>query len=208
MCRKISLSIFLIQLITLIFGTSISDAQTPQVHIAPKPSWISSFKDYDKKPSARTIRDGYFYDLDERQIHVEQKAQYVHYIREIVSATGIQNGSEISVSFDPTYERLDFHQITVWRNGQPQDRLKLSAFKVLADEQEFSKFIYQGSYSANVILDDIRKGDKIEYAFTITGRNPIFNNHFASDIYLQSSSEIILWKCPKREEARIGIDTC
>src|SRR5690349_11485911 len=26
------------------------------------------------------------------------------------------------------------------------------------------------------------------------------------DIYLQSSSEIILWKCPKREEARIGID--
>ncbi|HTK19175.1 MAG TPA: DUF3857 domain-containing protein [Mucilaginibacter sp.] len=164
-----------------------SIAATPEIHTAAKPTWISTYKDYNQKPSLRTIQDGYYYSLSEQQIHVEKKAQYFHYMREIISATGIQNGSQISVSFDPAFERLDFHEIIVWRNNKPQNRLNLSAFKILADEQDLSKFIYQGTYSANLILDDIRKGDRIEYSFTITGRNPIFDNKFCQDIYLQSS---------------------
>jgi len=160
------------------------------VHIVPKPSWITNCKSFDKKPAARAIQDGYFYDLSEQQINVEKKAEYIHYEREIVSSTGIQNGSQISVSFDPAYQRLDFHEITVWRNNKPQNCLKLSAFKILADEEDFSKFIYQGSYSANVILDDIRKGDKIEYSFTITGRNPIFGDRFCKDVYLQGTKYV------------------
>lgn len=190
MKKLITLSFKSIFYLAILLVALNSYAQTPQVHISPKPLWLNVYKDYDKKPAARTIRDGYFYDLSEQQIHIEKKASYMHYIREIVSSTGIQNGSQISVSFDPTYERLDFHEITVWRANRPQNRLKLSAFKILADEQDYSKFIYQGSYSANVILDDIRKGDRIEYSFTITGRNPIFDNKFCKDIFLQGSKPI------------------
>jgi Domain of Unknown Function with PDB structure (DUF3857)/Protein of unknown function (DUF2569)/Transglutaminase-like superfamily len=191
MQRIITLSGFLTFCLSVfLFGFGTSYAQTPVVHIVPKPSWVTNYKSYDKKPAARTIRDGYFYDLSEQQIHIEKKAEYIHYEREIVSSTGIQNGSQISVSFDPAYQRLDFHDITVWRNNKPQNRLKLSAFKILADEADFSKFIYQGSYSANVILDDIRKGDKIEYSFTITGTNPIFGNRFCKEVYLQGTKYV------------------
>jgi transglutaminase-like putative cysteine protease len=138
-----------------------------------------------KKPSTRSVENGYYLALVEWQLDVERKASYHHNIREIVSEAGIQNGSQISISFDPAYERLDFHQITVWRDGKPQNRLNIGDFKLLADEEDFSKFIYQGSYSANYIIPDIRKGDRIEYAFTITGRNPVFNGKFCEDIYLQ-----------------------
>lgn len=183
---NLSTSFFICLVVTLLFNNH-SIAATPEIHITAKPTWISAYKDYNQKPSLRTVQDGYYYSLSEQQIHIEKKAQYFHYMREIISATGIQNGSQISVSFDPTFEKLDFHEIIVWRNNKPQNRLNLSAFKILADEQDFSKFIYQGTFSANLILDDIRKGDRIEYSFTITGRNPIFDNKFCQDIYLQSS---------------------
>jgi hypothetical protein len=158
---------------------------TPTVHTSAKPTWLSTCKVYNQKPSSRTIERGFFYALIEQQVHVEKQADYHHVIKEIVSETGIQNASQISVGFDPAFERLDFHDITIWRDNKPINRLKTSAFKVIADEQDLSNFIYQGSFSALCILDDIRKGDRIEYAYTITGRNPIFKGKFCDDFYLQ-----------------------
>jgi len=183
--RFLKLDKFVPGLIIFLLSFTAARAVVPVVHISPKPAWLSVCKPYDKKPSLRTVEDGYFFELAEHQVQVEKQQNYHHIIREIVSETGIQDGSEISVSFDPTFERLNFHEITVWRDNKPQNRLKASAFKIIADEKDLSNFIYQGTYSALCILDDIRKGDRIEYSYTITGRNPIFNNKFSDDFYLQ-----------------------
>jgi len=166
-------------------------AALPIIHKTPKPSWISSYKKYDKKPLARNIQDGAFNELVEEQINVEEQATYNHVIIDIVSESGVQNNSEISVSFDPSFERVDFHEIIIWRNNKPYDRLSLEAFKMLPDENEFDKFIYNGTYSAKYILADIRKGDRIEYSYTLKGINPIFNNKFCRSVYLQGSNLIM-----------------
>ncbi|TWR30605.1 DUF3857 domain-containing protein [Mucilaginibacter pallidiroseus] len=171
---------------SILFSTS--KAAQPVVHFFDKPSWLLSYKQYDKKIPTREVENGYFFQLFEEQIQVEKQADYSHVIKEIVSEAGIQNGSSISINFDPAYERLDVHQVIVWRNNVPQNRISPKLFKVVADEKELSRFIYQGSYTAYCMLDDIRKGDRIEYAYTITGRNPIFNNKFFRTLYLQSSS--------------------
>ena len=171
----------------LLFTGNMASASGPVVHISPVPDWISILKPYTKSIPLRTVENGYFYQLYEEQVQVEKQADYTHVIREIVSDAGIQDGSEISVSFDPLYERIDFHKLIVWRDNKPQDRLKTGAFKVIADEKDLSRFIYQGTFSAYCISDDIRKGDKIEYSYTITGRNPIFSNKYFRDFYLQLS---------------------
>jgi hypothetical protein len=82
-----------------------ASASNPEVHVSLKPSWIGRYKEYNKKPAARAVRDGYFNALSDFQINIEQKQAYNHYIREIVSSTGIQNGSQLSIDFDPSYER-------------------------------------------------------------------------------------------------------
>ncbi|WP_184549878.1 DUF3857 domain-containing protein [Mucilaginibacter sp. FT3.2] len=174
----------------LLSNYKVVKAGTPVVHVTPKPTWLSTCKPYNQRPSARTIERGYFYALIEQQEHIEKQADYHHVIKEIVSETGIQNASQINVGFDPSFQRLDFHEIIVWRNNKPINRLNVSAFKVIADEQDLSNFIYQGSYSALLILDDIRKGDRIEYSYTLTGRNPIFNGRFCDDIAFQWSQPI------------------
>lgn len=172
-------------LILIIFINSAAQAVEPVVHIVPKPTWLSGYKPYNQMPSLRTVEDGYFFELIEHQVQVEKQADYHHCIRRIISETGIQDGSEINVSFDPSYEQLNFHEITVWRDNKPQNRLKASAFKIIADEKDMSNFIYQGTYSAVCILPDIRKGDRIEYAYTLSGRNPVFNNKYCDYLYFQ-----------------------
>jgi hypothetical protein len=189
--QKNLLRLFSVLLVLLLSGfINNTYATTPVVHTAPKPTWISPCKPYTQKPPDRNIEDGAYNELIEEQINVETHAIYNHFITQIVSQTGVQNNSELSVSFNPAYERLDFHSITVWRNGKPQNRLNINSFKILADESEFDRFIYNGTYAAKYILADIRKGDKIEYAYTITGANPIFNNKFARSIYFQGYSII------------------
>ncbi|UEG53689.1 DUF3857 domain-containing protein [Mucilaginibacter daejeonensis] len=187
--KPLRLSILLIGL--FLAGLSLTTrAATPAVHISPRPTWLNTYQRYDKKVPLRTVENGYFYQLVEEQINVEAQATHRHMITEIISEAGIQNGSQIDIGFDPAYEQLSFHDVTVWRNGLPQKRLKPGIFKVMADEQELSRFIYQGSYSAYCILDDIRKGDRIEYSYTITGRNPIFDGHFSKDWYFQWSQPV------------------
>jgi hypothetical protein len=190
---KIKSILLLIALPGLLILTPFKEicAATPGIHITSTPSWILPCKSYDKKPPTRNIEDGAYDELIEEQVNVEEHATYNRIITQITSESGVQNNSEISVSFNPSYERLDFHKIVVWRNNKPQTRLNAAAFKILAQENELEKFIYDGTYSAKYILDDIRKGDRIEYAYTITGSNPIFNNKFCRSIYLQGSHLIV-----------------
>jgi hypothetical protein len=181
----------LLSFLLISFNSKASVAAAPNVHKSHKPGWILPCKAYDKKPSERNIQNGAYDELVEEQTNVEEQATYNHIITDIVSESGVQNNSEISVSFDPSFEQLAFHEIIVWRNNKPQDRLSIDAFKLLPEENEFDKFIYNGTYSAKYILADIRKGDKIEYTYTVTGRNPILNNKFCRSIYLQGSNLIM-----------------
>jgi transglutaminase-like putative cysteine protease len=160
-------------------------AFNPSVNVSPKPGWLSTCKPYDQKPNLRTIESGYYYALIEQQVNIEKQATYRHIIKEIISGTGVQNASDISVSFNPSYQKLEFHSIIVWRDNKAENRLTASAFKMLAEEDDFSRFIYNGTYAAKYILNDIRKGDRIEYAYTITGDNPIFYNKFCRTVFLQ-----------------------
>lgn len=169
-------------------------AQGKNFSISKKtPSWIVNIATDDHPKTPIDVSDGYYLSHFENQNQVELHEDYTHIIRQIVSDAGVQNGSEITVTYDPSYQKLTFHKITVWRNNHPQDRLDGSKFKVLQNEKDLSKFIYSGTFDAYTILDDIRKGDQIEYSYTIQGDNPVFGNRYSTDFYFESSSSVCYW---------------
>ncbi|WPV68754.1 DUF3857 domain-containing protein [Chitinophaga sp. LS1] len=160
--------------------------------VSPTPDWLAPYKpDLGKAPDAREVSNGYFLLLLEEQHHAEKNAVYRHIIRQIVSEAGIQNGAEVSVEYDPTYEKLHFHQLVIRRNGQVITKLDPSRFRFLQKEEDLSRFIYSGTFTAYYILEDVRKGDQIEYAYTLEGANPIFEHKYANTFYFTSYDPIV-----------------
>jgi hypothetical protein len=185
-CFVYALVAFCLVLPTVVF------AQQKNLSVTPTPSWLVPYHpDLNKKPDAREISDGYYLVLSEEQNNAEAQAVYHHTIRQIVSETGIQNGSEISIDYDPNYQKLHFHQIIIRRDGEVINKLQLSSFKVLQQEEDLSEFIYSGVYTAYYMLEDVRKGDEIEYAYTLEGRNPIFDNKYSNYFYLANYTQVM-----------------
>ncbi|RPE13697.1 DUF3857 domain-containing protein [Chitinophaga lutea] len=175
----------LLFLAALLLAPCLLRAQSKNISASPAPSWLALYQpDLTRKVNAKDFSDGYYQLLYEEQHHIEKKTVYRHIIRQIESEAGIQNGSEISVDYSPEYEKLQFHQILIRRNGQVINQLNLSRIKVLQQEEELSMFIYSGQYNAYLILEDVRKGDQIEYAYSIIGENPIFNGLYSNTLYL------------------------
>jgi transglutaminase-like putative cysteine protease len=155
-----------------------------------EPHWIRNVTTVDKKPANKDVQDGYYIFLFEKQNNLETNEYYQHMIRDISSGSGVQNGSEISISYDPSYEKLVFHKLIIWRNKKPLDKLNAQKFKIIQKEKELSRFIYSGLYTAYLILDDIRKGDRIEYSYTTKGNNPAFTK-YSNTIYFEGGSQIV-----------------
>ncbi|PSL24625.1 transglutaminase superfamily protein [Dyadobacter jiangsuensis] len=158
----------------------------PPIGIKPVPSWVVPVTPGGKAPSAKDISGGYYLSFVDKQVNLGVKSTYQRFVRQIVSESGIQNGSEISVTFDPAYERVDFHEVTVWRAGQRISHLKQGDFKVMPVESERQRFIYNGYHSASLVLKDIRKGDRIDVAYSTTGWNPVFMNKYSDFLYFNA----------------------
>ena len=150
----------------------------PSVHLGAAPSWITKVKMNDSPYDPRDISDGTYLKLFEEEINIAADETYKHIVEEIISDAGVQSASNISITFNPAYEQLTVHNVTVVRDGKPINKLRKDAFKVLANEKELDMFVYNGEYSAYLILPDVRKGDRIEFDYTIAGSNPIFNKKF------------------------------
>jgi len=177
-------------LVVLILLLSFTADAAPTIHFGPTPSWVIPVKENESHINVRDVNDGYYLRLYEDEANLIKDEVYSHMIKEITTDAGVQNASDISINFDPLYESLTIHHISVWRDGKQIDKMQKNAFKVLANEKDLAMFLYHGSYSAYIILDDIRKGDRLEYDFTISGSNPIYNKKFASSHYFQGTEPI------------------
>jgi hypothetical protein len=110
-------------LIISLFSGLFSTAGGP-VSIKPEPSWIlPSLVDETRTPNAKDISGGYYYDLMDRQINLDKQTVYVNIIRHIVNESGVQEASEVSVSFSPQFQQIVFHKVVIIRKGLPINQL-------------------------------------------------------------------------------------
>jgi transglutaminase-like putative cysteine protease len=157
----------------------------------PAPAWVQEVHLSGQSAiKPENISDGYLFLLKDYQFHVEKQQNYYHFIRKIYSTTGVQKGSQIEVWFDPSFQQVIFHQIKIIRDGKEIEKLDLKKFKLIQQEQSKESYIYDESLSALLILDDVREGDFIEYAYSLLGSNPVFDNKFFTSLYLSGYDPI------------------
>lgn len=148
------------------------------------PSWVTPTSYSNIVEDTISTGGGYYYLLIERQYNTERKEIFRRYATKILSEKGLQIGSSISESFDPTFNSLIFHSIIIKRNGLIINKLDPKKFELIRREKNLERHVYDGSLTAILNVENVLPGDIIEYAYTIRGQNPLFNGKFFNSFYL------------------------
>ncbi len=153
------------------------------IGITKKPLWVSNISiDYTKPDSLRSPKHYHLYDQQFNLIDGYQK--YFRHVYTLNDASSIESAADIKIEFDPFYEKLEIHKINVIRSGNTISKLNKKDIQIISSEAEKDNNIYSGTVTALLLLPDIRKGDTIDYSYTIKGMNPVYLNKFSKFIRL------------------------
>ncbi len=126
--------------------------------------------------------------LLERQIDVAANETFIHCARQILTVAGVQNGSDLKIDFNPSFQALTLHWVRVWRGTNHLDRLAADKIRVVRQERDLEQQqILNGEQTAMLVLDDVRVGDVVDYAYSLKGANPVFAGKFSTSLSLQSA---------------------
>lgn len=156
-----------------------------QVQQSNKPNWVIK-KSFEEAPKINydEISQGVLTLLVDAQIDTDKNHQYTHKVIKILDNIGIQNASNIDITFDPTFQKLYFHQLHIIRRGKKINHLDLSKINVIQREMNAENHVYDGSLTAMINLTDVRSGDIIEMSYSMVGANPIHIGSYSDIFYL------------------------
>lgn len=187
---------FLQRLLLLVLALGLSAAaRAADYRFAPTPAWVVPQRAVYTSTPPDSVTNGVWYLLSDQQTRVEAggRVSYRHFVSKALDSRGVGEIAEITLNFDPSYQTLTLHALNVIRNGQLADRLHSPdlQIQVLQRERELEYQVYDGSKTVNVVLRDLRVGDVIEYAYSVSGVNPVFGGRVAGGGDLQ-------WAVPVR----------
>jgi transglutaminase-like putative cysteine protease len=177
----------------------------PDFKVQPPPAWVQAVA-----PPADAERnqpeDGLRCMLDDRQVRVTAAGSenYNRLVQQVTTSAAVERVSQLQLDFEPSYQTLVIHHVNVVRGGQTIDALRPSEIKVVQREQELDERLFNGTLSAVVVINDVRPGDIIDYAYSVNGDNPVLAGHFADTFSLAHSDTVallrtrLLWPAARR----------
>ena len=149
------------------------------VHFAPPPAWVEQIAAPALVPTPEAdVSYGFDYLVLDRQVKVSEQSVYWRSIYRITAEGSLQSGARLTWNYDPAYEQITLHHLRVIRGGETQERLNEGLVKIIQRENDLDRHMLNGESTALVLLDDIRVGDVIDYAYTRTGWNPTFGGKY------------------------------
>src|SRR5205085_3404698 len=154
-------------------------ARAADFDVRPRPAWT----DQAPATAAAAARAGVAGILTDHQVRVNgaKVDEYFRRVRKVVSAAGVQNASELTIDFDPSYQRLVLHDVALVRGTSRVNQLDRSAIRIIEKEPESDEKIYDGQLTALLFLKDVRPGDVIDYSFSLDGANPLLGGKYADE---------------------------
>lgn len=153
-----------------------------QFDVRPAPAWADVLHpDLDAPP--RIVRSGIDGLLEDHQVRVvgANVDEYFRDVRKVLTSAGVQNASEISIDFDPSFERLVIHDVVLMRDGKRIDELTREEVRIIEKETDSDDRIYDGQLTALLFLKDVRAGDVIDYSWSLEGSNPLLGGRYAGE---------------------------
>ena len=183
--RRPVMAIFAIAVLFLGSGAVFGQLENSTVHTGAPPAWVEIIEP-DSTAAAHSNQEagGQVFNLIDTQVNVGNEETYSHIVKEITTEAGVQNGANLEFSWDPSFQELVIHRIIIQRGTERIDRLDPSRFKIIQQETDLNRQIYNGALSAVLFLEDVRAGDRVEYDYTLRGRNPSLNGKYSDTLLM------------------------
>ena len=170
----------------LLLATPLFAASFGDFDVAAPPAWVelASVNPALVAPQHQ-VRYGIYDLLSDHQVRVAGDGSVEHYFRiarRVLSSSGVQNASELSIDFDPSYEKLVLHDVRLLRGDVRVKTLDPDSIRIIEKEEDSSDRIYDGRLTALIFLDDVRPGDVIDYSWSTVGGNPLLHGKYVDDL--------------------------
>ncbi len=162
-----------------------------ELEVRPAPAWVEALDaDTSLAVARQNVRWGIYDIVNDHQVRAgngDAWHQYFRIVRKVLSPSGVQNASEVSLDFDPSFETLTIHDVTIIRGGERFDALDPDEIRVIDKEDDSENRIYDGERTALLFLEDVRPGDVIDYSWSLAGSNPILRDRYTDEYDLSTA---------------------
>jgi hypothetical protein len=176
-------------------------AQEPAYTIEATPAWVVPVPAFGSSAPVETKSEhGYHDQLSDLQINgIERGNTRVYRAAEylLTNSFGVENFSDIEISFDPTYQVLSLHELIIKRDNVQINRLDTAQFEVIQSKADDATLVYNGAETLGVAPDDLQVGDAIRFSYTLAGENPLFGGNREFHVNTE------LWTQLDRQHVRI-----
>ncbi|MBS2014150.1 MAG: DUF2569 family protein [Deltaproteobacteria bacterium] len=164
----------------------------PGWSVQPIPTWVVPVEPSDASSAATAeTPNGVRYLLFDRQVRVSGVVEsYARSSRLITNEAGLATSSQVQIDFDPSYETIAVHSVTVRRGAETSNRLLPDAVKVVQREPNLEAQVFDGRQSLILFVSDLRVGDIVETAFTIRAADPNAQGHYVDTFALAAPEPI------------------
>ena len=171
-------------------------------NVGPAAAWVDVYEGgFPQATATADASSGVSYLLVDEQVHADRDARYSRYVSRIENFNGVESQGRLQFYFAPTYQGLVIHHIDIIRDGVRLNRLNPDAIKFLQRETDLALNLYDESLTALAILEDLRVGDVLDYAYTVSGSNPAFEGRFVSGFSFQYGVPVERMRCLLRVDA-------
>jgi len=170
-----------------------------RISFAPAPDWVRDLAfTRPEKLDASLAPHGFYTWLMDDQAKLDTRPQrYNRTIEEVVNLSALQWLANVSVPFDPYNDDLTIHHIRILRGDEVVEVDVEARYLVMRREREFERLILDGRWTLAVTLPDVRVGDIIDTAMTLSGDPACFQGEFTVPVPLQN---VVHWH---RRHARL-----
>jgi len=157
---------------------------------AQAPLWITAVA----MPAVKASTEPYSTRLADTQFRWDSNGEslYVHYALTANNTGGLPQLGQLTFEFKPEYQSFQLHALKVWRAGVGIDKLNSAKIRFLERELGLEQSVYNGTATVAVLVDDIRVGDTVEYAYSVIGSNPVFKGIAAEEAGWEYGSPVTL----------------
>lgn len=162
---------------------ALSQEISTYVSVQTRPAWVEVAEAEQVAPNPD---DDYplQYLIADHQIRADADSRhaYARYAFRLNTTVSVEGNSTVTVNFDPEFQTVAFHTLTVQRGDKTRQLLDLSDFSLYRAETDRDNLIYNGTLQLSYIVPDLRVGDILDYSYSIVGKNPAIGPHFSEHL--------------------------